>query len=154
MIVDHPENGAAQQNDHENQLVAVSVVLLQLGDTIRKPCLLDGLSRTRTHKLPYETDNDGFDHTPQQDDEAGENRMTVQHHYYFQALGISHKAHDTTTRTHHVTQIQQTFPPASCGRAMSDRGRHHPRYARANFPTAFCVRMREEACPLELAAPR
>jgi hypothetical protein len=79
--------------------------------------------------------------------------MTVKHHC-FQDLGISHKVNDTTTRTHHVTQTQQTFPPAGYGLAMSDRGRHYPRDARAGFPMAFCIRMRKQARALELAVPR
>jgi len=48
-------------------------------DTIREPGLLNAVSRT--HKFPYDPDNASLDQASQQDDQAREKRVAIQHHF-------------------------------------------------------------------------
>jgi len=48
-------------------------------DTVREPGLLNAVSRA--HKFPYDPDNASLDQASQQDDQAREKRVAIQHHF-------------------------------------------------------------------------
>lgn len=147
--MDYPENRMVAIRNKNKKTACCGIHCTVSWDTICEPCLLDAIAWT--NKFLYEADDDRFDSASQQDDEASKKWMAVQHHFFSKEIREFQKTRPSKPRyddaTHHVTQTQQTFHPASYGPAMSGRGRRHPRDARADFPTASCIRMREEACP-------